>query len=70
MTDKGGIPMRKVYLVIGIAAFLACLTGVSYLADGIAARGWNGVNYGRVVFPFLISGVSFWLFKQKKNEKQ
>lgn len=58
--------MRKVYLVIAVVTLITCLTGIPYLVEGIAARGWGGVNYGRIIFPLLISGISFWLFKRKK----
>ena len=58
--------MKKVYLVISVIAFITCLTGIPNLVEGIAARGWCGVNYGRIIFPLLISGISFWLFKRRK----
>jgi hypothetical protein len=58
--------MMKVCLVIAVIAVITCLTGIPYLVEGIAARGWGGVNYGRIFFPLLISGISFWLFKRKK----
>lgn len=58
--------MKKVYLVIAVIALITCLSGIPYLVEGIAARGWGGVNYGRVIFPLLISGISFLLFKVKK----
>lgn len=58
--------MKKVYLVISVIAFITCLTGIPNLVEGIAARGWGGVNYGRIIFPLLISGISFWLFKRRK----
>ena len=58
--------MKKVYLVISVIALITCLTGIRYLVEGIAARGMGGVNYGRIIFPLLISGISFWLFKRKK----
>jgi len=58
--------MKKVYLVISAIALITCLTGIPYLVEGIAARGWGGVNYGRIIFPLLISGISLWLFKRKK----
>lgn len=57
--------MKKVYLVIAVIAFITCLTGIPYLGEGIAARGLSGVNYGRIIFPLLICGISFWLFKRK-----
>ena len=58
--------MKKVYLIIAIVALITCLTGIPYLVEGIAVRGWGGVNYGRIIFPLLISGISFGLFKRKK----
>ena len=32
--------MKKVYLVLAIIALITCLTGIPYLVEGIAARGW------------------------------
>ena len=58
--------MKKAYLVIAVVAFIVCLTGIPYLAEGIAVRGWGGVNYGRIIFPLLISGISFVSFKRRK----
>lgn len=58
--------MKKVYLVLAIIALITCLTGIPYLVEGIAARGLGGVNYGRIIFPLLISCFSFWLSKRKK----
>lgn len=58
--------MKKFYLVVSVIALITCLTGIPYLVEGIAARGLGGVNYGRVLFPFLISGISFWQFKRRK----
>lgn len=59
--------MKKVYLVIAIIALITCLTGIAYLVEGLAARGWGGVNYGRIIFPLLISGISLWLFVRNKQ---
>ncbi|MBR2718920.1 MAG: hypothetical protein IKB78_06480 [Clostridia bacterium] len=59
--------MKKTYLVIAVLALIACLTGIPELAEGIALRGPGGVNYGRILFPLLISGVFFWLFKRNKT---
>lgn len=59
--------MQKVYLVICIIALISYLTGASWLVEGIAERGFDGVNYGRVMFPLLISGIFFWLFKRTKK---
>ena len=58
--------MKKAYLVISIVALITCLAGIPALAEGIAARGLSGVNYGPIVFPLLISGVFFLLFQRKK----
>lgn len=58
--------MKKGYLVISVIALIACLTGVSELIEGIAARGLDGVNYGRVIFPLLIGSISVWLYMRKK----
>lgn len=45
---------KKVCIVILILAIIGLLTGISYLVEGIRMRGVGGVNYGRVIFPFLI----------------
>jgi len=58
--------VKKVYFVIAVIAFITCLTGIPYLVEGIAVRGLSGVNYGRIIFPLLISSISFWLSKRKK----
>lgn len=58
--------MKKVFLVVAIVALITCLTGIPNLVEGITSRGWDGVNYGRIIFPLLISGISFCLFKGKK----
>ena len=34
------------------------LTSISYLTQGISARGIGGVNYGRVIFPLLVGGIA------------
>lgn len=57
--------MRKVYLVICVFALISLVKGIPYLITGIMERGMVGVNYGRVIFPLLISGIFFWLFKKK-----
>lgn len=60
--------MKKVYLMIAVVALITCLKGIPYLVEGIAARGWDGVNYGRIVFPLLISGIFFRLYKKDKQD--
>ena len=57
--------MKKAFLALAIVALITCLTGIPYLVEGIAIRGVGGVNYGRIVFPLLICGISLWLFKKK-----
>lgn len=57
--------MKKGFLVISVIALIACLTGIPELAEGIAARGWGGVNYGRILFPLIGCVVSFLLYRRK-----
>ena len=45
---------------------ILCVEGIFSLAEGIAARGWGGVNYGQVLFPPLIGDFSFRQFKREK----
>lgn len=59
--------MKKVLLVICAAGALTFLTGIPELAEGITARGWDGVNYGRVLFPLIISAASVWLLKKRQR---
>ena len=56
--------MKKVWVVIGVIGAAAFLTGLSPVAQGIAERGWSGVNYGRIIFPLLICGVSLWMYRK------
>ena len=58
--------MKKVYLAVTAIALILCVEGIFSLAEGIAARGWGGVNDGQVLFPLLIGDFSFWQFKRKK----
>jgi len=62
--------MKKVYFIICIIALITFLTGIPYVITGIAERGMDGVNYGRVVFPLLISAVSFWLYRKQNHTKR
>lgn len=57
--------MKKTCLIVGGFALIALLTGIPVLIHGIAQRGPGGVNYGRVLFPLLLSGVCFYLYKKK-----
>ena len=56
--------MKKVFLVISVVFLISCMTGIPYLLEGIAVRGF-GVNYGRILFPLLLSGIFFWLSGKK-----
>lgn len=60
---------RKVYIVILILAVIGLLTGISYLVEGISVRGIGGVNYGRVIFPFLVGVGAVYLLKKEKNSR-
>lgn len=56
---------KKVYFVIAIFALITLLTQIPYLIGGISERGFAGVNYGRVIFPLIISAIAFWMYKKK-----
>lgn len=56
----------KIYALLAILALIACMAGVFNVAEGIRQRGWDGVNYGRILFPLLVSMVFFRLYKKKK----
>ena len=58
--------MKKVYLAVTAIALILCVEGIFSLAEGIAARGWGGVNNGQVLFPLLIGDFSFRQFKREK----
>lgn len=57
--------MKKTCLIVGGFALIALLTGLPAIVEGVASRGFGGVNYGRVIFPLLLSGVCFHLCKKK-----
>ena len=60
--------MKKIIcVVILILAIMGVLTGISYLAEGISARGIYGVNYGRVIFPLLIGSIAVYFLVRKGN---
>lgn len=58
---------RKACIVILIFAIIGVLTGISYLVEGISARGIDGVNYGRVIFPLLIGVIAVYFLARKKK---
>lgn len=53
--------------MILIFAIIGVLTGISYLVEGISARGIDGVNYGRVIFPLLIGVIAVYFLARKKK---
>lgn len=55
---------RKVCIVILILAIIALLIGISYLVQGIYARGFGGVNYGSVIFPLLVGVIAVYFMKK------
>jgi len=56
--------MKKLFIIVAIFALIALLTGIPYIIDGICERGFDGVNYGRVLFPALLCGLSLWLYRK------
>lgn len=56
--------MKKFWLAVSMIALVVALIGVPYLVEGIAERGAGGVNYGRVIFPLLVSAIAFWRFRK------
>ena len=58
---------RKVCIVILILAIIALLIGISYLVQGIYARGLGGVNYGSVIFPLLVGVASLQFIYSRKQ---
>ena len=59
--------MKKFFLVIAVIASIAFVTGIPVLVSGIRQRGFDGVNYGRVLFPLLIGIIFFILFKKRQD---
>ena len=57
--------MKKLCIIVCIFAFIALLTGIPYIIDGIRERGFDGVNYGPVLFPALLCGLSIRLYKNR-----
>ena len=57
--------MKKTWFIVSIIALITCLTGIPQLIDGISQRGFGGVNYGRILFPFLISLITFVLSRKQ-----
>ena len=51
---------KKTYKTIAIIALVVSIIGVVSFVGGI-----NPVNIGAFVFPLLVSGIFFWLYKKK-----
>ena len=58
---------KKACIVILIFAIIGVLTGISYLVEGISARGLDGVNYGRVIFPLLVGAIAVYFLTREKK---
>jgi len=56
--------MKRLCIILGVFAFIALLTGIPYLVDGIRARRFDGVNYGRFLFPAIVCGLSYWFYRK------
>ncbi len=61
---------KKIFVGIAIFSFITLLTGISYLVNGIAERGIGGVNYGRLIFPFLLFCVAIYASKSKSKKNK
>lgn len=58
---------KKLYFGMSLVSLIAVLKGVSYMIEGITARGICGVNYGSVIFPLLLG---MWaLFRAVRTSK-
>ena len=51
---------KKTYKTIAIIALVVSIIGLVSLVGGI-----KSVNIGAFVFPLLVSGIFFWLYKKK-----
>ena len=58
--------MKKFFLILAVFGLLALLTGIGPLIAGVRERGWNGVNYGRILFPLVIVIASLAACKRQK----
>ncbi len=59
---------RVALLVIGVLLLLAGFTGIPEVIEGVRARGMGGVNYGRIIFPFLLGGLALWQYSKRRQE--
>lgn len=51
---------KKTYKTIAIIALVVSIIGLVSFVGGI-----KSVNIGAFVFPLLVSGIFFWLYKKK-----
>lgn len=51
---------KKTYKTIAIIALVVSIIGLVSFVEGI-----KPVNIGAFVFPLLVSGIFFWLYKKK-----
>lgn len=59
--------MKKIVCIILLfLSITGLLNGIRYLIEGIRLRGFDGVNYGRVVFPLLVIGIAVYFLKKQK----
>ena len=57
---------RFVLLLIGVILLLAGFAGIPEVIEGIRARGLGGVNYGRIIFPFMLGGIALWQYSKHR----
>ena len=62
--------MKKsfVLLLIGVILLLAGFAGIPEVAEGIRGRGLGGVNYGRIIFPFMLGGIALWQYGKHRHD--
>lgn len=60
-SKNGVLSLKKEYLIICILSLIIGLTGIPYIIRGFR----YSPNYGRVIYPFLISGIFFGLYKKQ-----
>ena len=62
-SKNGVLSLKKEYLIICILFLIISLTGIPYIIRGFR----YSPNYGRVIYPLLISGIFFGLYKKKQQ---
>ena len=56
---------KKICLVIAIIFGITLLTQIQPFIDGIIQRGWDGTNYGRVIFPLLFMIIAIIMYRRE-----